>query len=209
MSLCFSGIRVGVAMGCRKEYIKADRIVIPADADRSKVRCKKRHLEDMAYVIPRTAEIDRILEDIARVARIYGDVDTWLFPSRTSESGHMEEERAAATRLRQHALIRFTVHQLRHNVATAGEEVGFRKSEIAELLGHTTSNVTDRYIDQRVNRHRELLVAINEYLSHAIFESPSDVGSAAPRKERRDPSARAIAGSAAEVERWPHTSAES
>src|SRR6202022_3358080 len=108
------------AMGCRKEYIKADRIVIPADADRSKVRWKKRHLEDMAYVIPRTAEIDRILEDIARVARVYGDADTWLFPSRTSESGHMEEERAAATSLRQHALIRFTMHQLRHNVATAG-----------------------------------------------------------------------------------------
>jgi hypothetical protein len=32
--LLASGIRVGVAMGCRKEYIKADRIVIPADADR-------------------------------------------------------------------------------------------------------------------------------------------------------------------------------
>ena len=52
--LLASGLRVGVTLGCRREYVKADRIVIPANADRSKVVWKKRHLEHMAYVIPRT-----------------------------------------------------------------------------------------------------------------------------------------------------------
>ena len=173
--LLASGLRVGITMGCKQEYIKADRIVIPADADRSKVRWKKRHLEHMAYIIPITPEISRLLEEIKRVAPFYGDAETWLFPSRTSDSGHMQEERAAAQRLRKHALVRFTIHQIRHNVATAAEEVGFRKSEVAELLNHTNSTVTDRYIDERVKRHREMLTAINEHFARLLFEPAPDM----------------------------------
>jgi predicted transcriptional regulator len=128
----------------------------------------------MAYIIPITSEISRILDEIKRVAPSYGDADTWLFPSRTSESGHMQEEHAAAQRLRKHALVRFTMHQIRHNVATAAEEVGFRKSEVAELLNHTNSTVTDRYIDERVKRHREMLTAINEHFARVLFEAAPD-----------------------------------
>jgi integrase len=156
-------------MGCKQEYIKGDRIVIPADADRSKVRWKKRHLEHMAYIIPITREISRILGEIKLVAPFYGDAKTWVFPSRTSASGHMQEERAAAQRLRKHALIRFTMHQIRHNVATAAEQVGFRKSEVAELLNHTNQTVTDRYIDERIKRHQGMLTAINEHFSQMLF----------------------------------------
>lgn len=172
--LLASGLRVGITMGCKQEYIQDDRIVMPADAERSKVRWKKRHLGHMAYIIPVTPEISRILDEIKRVAPSYGDADTWLFPSRTSESGHMQEERAAAQRLRKHALVRFTMHQIRHNVATAAEEVGFRRSEVAALLNHTNSTVTDRYIDERVKRHREMLTAINEHFARVLFEAGPD-----------------------------------
>ena len=165
---------MGVTMGCKREYIKDDRIVIPADAERSKVRWKKRHLEHMAYIIPITPEISRILDEIKLAAPFYGAAKTWLFPSRTSDSGHMQEERSAAQRLRKHALVRFTMHQIRHNVATAAEEVGFRKSEVAELLNHTNSTVTDRYIDERVKRHREMLTAINEHFARMLFETTPD-----------------------------------
>ncbi len=71
--LLASGLRVGVTMGCKREYIKDDRIVIPADAERSKVRWKKRHLEHMAYIIPITPEISRILDKIKLAAPFYGD----------------------------------------------------------------------------------------------------------------------------------------
>jgi integrase len=174
--LLASGLRVGVTMGCKREYIKDDRIVIPADAERSKVRWKKRHLEHMAYIIPITPEISRLLDEIKLTAPFYGAAKTWLFPSRTSDSGHMQEERSAAQRLRKHALVRFTMHQIRHNVATAAEEVGFRKSEVAELLNHTNSTVTDRYIDERVKRHREMLTAINEHFARVLAETTPDTG---------------------------------
>lgn len=170
--LLATGIRVGIAMYCKMEFIRRDRIVIPASTERSKVRWRKRHLDHMAFVIPLTPEIEGILEEIAAVAPHYGDAETWLFPSMTAKSGHMEEERAATLRLRRHSGVRFNLHQLRHNVASAAEELGFPKSDISELLGHTQSSVTDRYIDERVKRHRRLLTAVNEHLSRVIEERP-------------------------------------
>jgi integrase len=157
-------------MGIRKEYIKKDRIVVPADSERTKVRWNKRHLSHMAQVIPITPEIAGILEDLQRVGPQYGDAEVWLFPSSDSESGHMEEERAAALRLRAHAGVRFTLHQLRHNVATAAEELGYSKPEIKELLGQGTETVTDRYIDERVKLQREQLVAVRAKLDQMMIE---------------------------------------
>jgi integrase len=167
--LLASGMRVGIALGCKKEYIKSDRIVIPANVERSKVRWKKRHLEHMAYNIPITPEIANVLREIERVAPEYGDAETWLFPSRTSESGHVEEERMIVVRLREHAGVRFTVHQLRHNVATAAEELGYDKAEIKELLGHSRESVTDRYIDERVARYRKMMIAVDAAIKEVIF----------------------------------------
>ena len=63
--------------------------------------------------------------------------------------------------LRRHSGIRFNLHQLRHNVATAAEEFGYSKAEIAELLGHSAQTVTDRYIDERTKRHRQQLIAMS------------------------------------------------
>ena len=122
----------------------------------------------MAFIIPITPTMRAIIERIALVAPRYGDADTWLFPSRTSRSGHMEEERDATHRLRRHALIRFTMHQLRHNVGTAAEKVGYRRSDVAEILHQAKSNVTDRYIDERTERHREMLIRINDYFSSLL-----------------------------------------
>jgi integrase len=170
--LLATGLRVGVTIGIKMEYVQGDRIVIPADAERSKVKWKKRHLEHMTYYVPITTEVSSILEAVARVALFYGDARKWLFPSLTSKSGHMEEERAATLKLRQHAKVRFTMHQLRHNVATAGEKLGFLKSEITALLGQSRT-VTDIYIDERIKRHRELLHAINDYHSRMIHCAPS------------------------------------
>jgi integrase len=160
--LLATGVRVGVTIGIKIEYIQSDRIVIPADAERSKVKWKKRHLEHMAYYIPITPEVSRILLAISRVAPSYGDAEMWLFPSLTSKSGHMEEERAVTLKLREHSGVRFTMHQLRHNVATAGEKLGFLKSEITALLGQSRS-VTDVYIDERLKRHAQMLTAIQNY----------------------------------------------
>jgi integrase len=166
--LLASGRRVGVLMSAKKSYVQSDRILIPASAERAKVRWNKKHLKHMAQVVPITPGIAEILQEIDRLGPQYGDAETWLFPARESESGHMEEERAATKGLRLHAGIRFTPHQLRHNVATAAEELGYTKSEIAELLGHGAQTVTDRYIDERVKRQRTQLISIAAKLGEMI-----------------------------------------
>jgi len=166
-----TGRRVGCLMSIRKEYILPDRIEIPGNAARAKVRWSKRHLSHMTQVIPRTPEIDAILEALNRVGPDYGDASVWLFPSEIAESGHMEEERAVALALRKHSGVRFTCHQLRHNVATAAEELGYSKSEIQELLGQGEKTVTDRYIDERVKRQRRQLIEIQEKLAEMMAEA--------------------------------------
>ena len=122
--LLASGRRVGAFISCRRAYIHSsrdERIVIPARAERTKVPWKKRHLEHLAQVIPITPEIAEILGELSRVGPQYGDADQWLFPSREASSGHMEEELNAVKGLRRHSGIRFNLHQLRHNMATAVE----------------------------------------------------------------------------------------
>jgi integrase len=172
--LLATGRRVGCLMNMRKEFIRPDRIEIPGYAARTKVRWNKRHLSHMTQVIPRTPEIDAILESLDSVGPDYGDSSVWLFPSASAESGHMEEERSVAVALRKHSGVRFTCHQLRHNVATAGEELGYSKSEIRELLGQGEQTVTDRYIDERVKRQRRQLIEIQNKLAEMMAEAVAE-----------------------------------
>jgi len=163
--LLASGRRVGALISCRKDCIQsapAARIVIPADSERSKVPWRKRHLHHLAQIIPITPQIAEILSEIEQVAPLRGDASTWLFPSRRAKSGHMQEERSAVNGLRGHAGIRFTLHRLRHGFASAAEELGYSKAEISELLGHNAQSVTDRYIDERTERHRRQLIEVSE-----------------------------------------------
>jgi integrase len=169
--LLATGRRVGVIVGARREYVQADRIVIPGSAARTKVRWNKRHLAHMAQIIPITPTISAILNELEEVGPMFGDAKTWLFPSDVSESGHMEEERNATLKLRAHAGVRFNLHQLRHNVASAAEDLGFARAEIADLLGHGAQTVTDRYIDERIKRQRAQLIAIDDQLTRMMQES--------------------------------------
>ena len=175
--LLATGLRVGITLCCKPEHIKADRIEIPAHTENSKVRWNRRHLAHLAKIVPLTPDIERILAEIRAVAPSYGDASAWLFPSRTSRSGHMEEVKAAVLPLRQHSGIRFTMHQFRHNLATAAEELGYSRLEITELLGQATGYGPDRYIDERVKRQRQQLLAISARL-RADFE-PSEGAAAA------------------------------
>jgi integrase len=174
--LLASGRRVGALISCRKDYVHFDRdcIVIPAHAERTKVPWRKRHLEHLAQITPITPEIADILSEVKRVAPLHGDADTWLFPSRGASSGHMQEERSVVKGLRKHSGIRFNLHQLRHNVATAAEELAYSKAEIAELLGHSAHTVTDRYIDERTKRHRQQLGAVSRKIRDLMGYTSGD-----------------------------------
>ena len=196
--LLATGRRVGAIMGIRRDYIQTDRIVIPGTSNRTKVRWNKRHLDHMAQVIPLTPDIQTILNELTRVGPGYGDAETWLFPSATSESGHMEEERAAALALREHAGVRFTCHQFRHNLATAAEELGYSLAEIRELLGQGAHPVTQRYIDERVKRQNAQLIAIRQKLDE-MMAALDDVQTDARKVEKSTKLASQVAAGPAPV----------
>jgi integrase len=172
--LLATGLRVGVLLNCRWEYVHNDRIVIPASAGQSKVRWNKRGLADMAIVIPRTAIMNIILDELrAEQRRYYAEPESpWLFPSRESKTGHLVEEKAVTLALRRHSGVRFTLHQLRHCVATAAENLNFSRNDIAELLGHARGGVTRGYIDEQVIRHRKMLVAIEKQIAKTCKAVP-------------------------------------
>jgi integrase len=194
--LLATGLRVGITLCLRPEHVKADRIEIPAHTENSKIRWNRRHLAHLAKIVPLTPEIEQILNEIRAVAPNYGDASAWLFPSRTSRSGHMEEVKAAVLPLRQHSAIRFTMHQFRHNFATAAEELGFTRLEITELLGQATGYGPDRYIDERVQRHRQQLLAIQERL-RALIEGSDDTAASV------DPAANSAPAPAGALEAVP------
>jgi len=184
--LLATGRRVGALVSCRRDYIQYDteRIVIPPHAERTKVPWRKRHLQHLAQITPITPQIAEILNELKRVGPLHGDADTWLFPSRESSSGHMQEERSAVRGLRRHSGVRFNLHQLRHNVATAAEELGYGRAEIAELLGHSAHTVTDRYIDERAKRHRQQLISVSgkirELMGYTAVDTRDVHSSASP-----------------------------
>jgi hypothetical protein len=60
------------------------------------------------------------------------------------------------------------VHQLRHNVWSAAEALGYDKAEITELLGHSRQSITDQYIDDRVARYRKMLIAVDAAIQELI-----------------------------------------
>lgn len=170
--LLATGRRIGVVISIRMKYILEDRIVIPANAERSKVPWRKRHMEHLDIVIPITPIVRQILDEIKEVAYLYGDSETWLFPSRTSKKhGHMCEERSMTERLRAHANVRFNPHQLRHNFATVAEELGYEEAQIGSLLGHGKKKVTARYIDERVKRHCRQMTEISAKIEELMNEA--------------------------------------
>jgi integrase len=174
--LLATGARVGALLSARWEHVQEDRqrIVIPADVERSKVRWNKRGLEHMAQVFPITPAIAAILKALKTERELYytePEESPWLFPSRESKTGHLVEEKACTLSLRRHSGVRFTLHQLRHCVASTAENLNYSHGEIAELLGHGRGDVTARYIDEQVKRHSRMLTAISREITK-IYSRP-------------------------------------
>lgn len=67
---------------------------------------------------------------------------------------------------------RFTCHDLRRTFATLAYSYGTDFNSIKRALNHKTQDVTDRYIQRRIERERETFDAIAEKVHLWVFGVP-------------------------------------
>lgn len=173
--LLATGLRVGAALETKWEYVKDDRILIPATAERAKFRHTKKQDKDAVIIVAITDSIRAVLNELRRLNKVYSrsdQVDVWLFPSLDSERGNISEEKHLVKLLREHAAVYYTSHQLRHTIGTAATKAGYAEKEII-VLGHA-STITGVYVDPdarwdaQVKRSREILQMVEKEIDKLL-----------------------------------------
>ena len=112
------------------------------------------------HTLPKTEVISSLFE------RNANDTE-WLFPGRNGAAS-MDKVIEKASK---ETGIQFTAHVLRRTAATIAAEHGFTQDQIGRLLNHTSTSVTDRYI-QRTTKALLPIVQLIENEILANYETP-------------------------------------
>jgi len=110
--------------------------------------------------LPKTEVISSLFE------RNANDTE-WLFPGRNGAASMVKVIEKAS----KETGIQFTAHVLRRTAATIAAEHGFTQDQIGRLLNHTSTSVTDRYI-QRTTKALLPIVQLIENEILANYETP-------------------------------------
>jgi hypothetical protein len=109
--LAFSGCRSGETMSMQPKNVDLKRGVVKYPITKTK-----------AFEMPLSSfQIDLLRDRIAENAEEFGADCPWVFPSVTSESGHLEEEKLIASEPKLFAQ-HWSPHTLRHSFITVAEE---------------------------------------------------------------------------------------
>jgi len=166
-------------MGMKQEYVSADAIRVPGDADRVKARHDDRDNEDPYIVTPVTPGIQKLL-DAAKALRVKQVEERWtteerakewVFPARRGGSGHLESQQWFFNELSEHSGVKLTSHSVRRLFTTCARGIpGLKVFELEQLLNHSSdrdrkgASVTEGYTPLTLARHRELLIALEQGL---------------------------------------------
>lgn len=91
-----------------------------------------------AFDLPLSGSLRDLLgKRVAENREVFGAGCPWLFPSRTSASGHLSHVDAEGLP---------SPHVCRHSYATAAKAVGLDDIDVALLLNHKLASVTARYV---------------------------------------------------------------
>ena len=112
------------------------------------------------HTLPKTEVISSLFE------RNANDTE-WLFPGRNGAASMVKVIEKAS----KETGIQFTAHVLRRTAATIAAEHGFTQDQIGRLLNHTSTSVTDRYI-QRTTKALLPIVQLIENEILANYETP-------------------------------------
>ena len=155
-----TGLRISEALGLqwdcvdlrngfitiRRSLVDADGEYYLQDATKTKSSCRRIKLSALA---------ENALDDHGALMQSEGHKNApWVFCS--LDAGHLVRR----TVLRDHKRIlksaglpEITLHELRHTVGTLLAEWGHHPKTIADLLGHSTTQVTNRFLHAHVGRN--------------------------------------------------------
>jgi len=159
--LLFTGARRGEILSLRWEHVDLEGRTIALPDQKGGAR--------RAHPVS-SAAID-LLKGITAV-----DGSPWVFPRPLDKERHVTAEVAsnAWRRIRHHAeLDDVHLHDLRHTVGTYAGQAGVSAFIVRDLLRHTTTLTTNRY----VNRHDDPLRDISDHVGERILAGLSGVPS--------------------------------
>lgn len=88
-----------------------------------------------------------------------------VFPSSTSQSGHIQEPKKWFELIEQETGIKVSPHDMRRTFASAGEIAGITPRALSQLLNHsTTADITSRYVIMNAEQLREPMQKICDQL---------------------------------------------
>jgi len=165
--LAFSGCRAGETMKMELANVDLENGVMKYPITKTE-----------AFEMPLSGfMIELLRKRIAQNAKEFGEGCPWIFPSATSESGHLEEEKLTATEpklFKQH----WSPHTLRHSwITTADQKVKISDAHQRALTNHKPrrSNSGDShsgYIHPDVEDLRESQQRMTDYLLTQVEPAP-------------------------------------
>ncbi len=127
------------------------------------VRDTKNHTD---HVVPMVSQVEIMLQ------RRYEADDKhkqWVFPANRGEE-HLVEPRKQIEKLREITGVNFPCHDLRRTFATLAESHGVDHHAIKRALNHKSQDITDTYIQTRVENLRKTFESIAQEINWWVYE---------------------------------------
>jgi integrase len=116
---------------------------------------KKLHLDKTKNHDPLDLPLCQFLVDLIAQRRERVAQSEWVFPSRNSSTGHIQEVKSFVYRIVGASGIEFSLHDLRRSFVTVAESLDINTYSLKRLLNHrTNADVTHGYVIGNVERLR-------------------------------------------------------
>ena len=123
------------------------------------------------HVVPMSPQVKTILEHRSKCKDRH---DQWVFPNRR-RTGPLQDPRNQLEKLEAITGVKFSCHDLRRTFATLAESYGVDYHSIKRALNHKNQDITEQYIQTRVEKMRHVFDAVAEEIVWWVYEEPSEV----------------------------------
>ena len=120
------------------------------------------------HVVPMSSQVQNMLE---RRRDTDGKHDQWVFQNKR-RNGPLQDPRKQLEKLEKITGVKFCCHDLRRTFATLAESYGIDYYSIKRALNHKTQDITERYIQNRVEKMRDVFDAVAKEIVWWAYEEP-------------------------------------
>ena len=99
--------------------------------------------------------------------------DQWVFPNRR-RTGPLQDPRNQLEKLEAITGVKFSCHDLRRTFATLAESYGVDYHSIKRALNHKNQDITEQYIQTRVEKMRHVFDAVAKEIVWWVYEESSE-----------------------------------